>query len=72
MHEEQVLGIKMANSTLGIAFNCNILLSIKIKVIEIQQTMLSMYTPVEEYLEMGVSDLLVWTGWLQDPSHRKA
>ncbi len=34
--------------------------------------MFSMDTSVEDYLEMSVLGLLVWTQQLQDPSHREA
>ena len=54
----------------GTARKCNISLSIKIHILEIQQTMLSMDTSVEKYLEMGALGLLVLTRQLQDPSYR--
>ncbi len=38
---------------------------------DIQRYVLSMDTSVEEYLEMGVTVLIVWTRQLQDPSHRE-
>jgi hypothetical protein len=32
---------------------------------------LRMDTLVEQYLEMGVTSIIVWTWQLQDPSHRE-
>ncbi len=38
---------------------------------DIQRYVLSIDMSVEEYLEMGVTVLIVWTRQLQDPSHRE-
>ncbi len=53
------------------AQKCNILLSVEIHVLEIQQALISMETSVERFVEIGAPDLFVSTQWLQDSSYNK-
>ncbi len=61
------LNVSPGTAQKSTAWKCNILSSIKIHVLEIQQALLSMDMSVERFLEIGASDLFVLTQRLQDP-----